>query len=92
MGFSGFRDPNARRASGKAKAKASKSDSDMDSDEDEDLGSTTPLKVDDVDTKADSNNMLSPEDAKRQDEVAEGVQKIRVCLQSHERFSFVVQS
>ncbi|KAL8926295.1 MAG: hypothetical protein Q9208_003017 [Pyrenodesmia sp. 3 TL-2023] len=81
MGFSGFRDPNARRASGKAKAKASKSDSDMDSEEDEDLGSTTPLKIDDVDTKADSNNMLSPEDAKRQDEVAEGVQKIRLKRQ-----------
>lgn len=90
MGFSGFRDPNARRASGKAKAKASKSDSEMDSDEDEDVGSTTPLKIEDADSKADSNNMLSLEDAKRQDEVAEGVQKIRVCPSRSEQFFLIV--
>ncbi|KAL8900447.1 MAG: hypothetical protein Q9207_005695 [Kuettlingeria erythrocarpa] len=81
MGFSGFRDPNARRASGKVKAKARKSDSEMDSDEDEDVDSTAPLKIEDADSKAESNNMLSPEDAKRQDEVAEGVQKIRLKRQ-----------
>lgn len=88
MGFSGFRDPSARSTStGNAKAKASKADMDMDSDEDEDededISGKTPVRGEDAELKEASNSMLSPEDAKRQDEVAEGVQKIRVRQCDH---------
>lgn len=79
MGFSGYRDSSARStATGSAKANAKKADSDMDSDEDEEAGGKTPVRTEDGDSKEASSMMLSPEDAKRQEEVAEGVQKIRV--------------
>lgn len=55
-----------------------KEDSDMESGEDEDVGSRTPARNEDGESKESSNANLSPEDARRQDEVAEGVQKIRV--------------
>lgn len=50
----------------------------MESGEDEDVGSRTPARNEDGESKESSNANLSPEDARRQDEVAEGVQKIRV--------------
>ena len=65
-------------SAGSAKAKAPKADSDMDSDEDDDAGDHTPVRPDNNELKDAGSNMLSPEDARRQDEVAEGVQKIRV--------------
>lgn len=78
MGFSGFRDPGAP-STPRGSAKANNPDDAMDSDEDEDAGGKTPVRTEDVDTNEASNSMLSAEDARRQDEVAEGVQKIRVC-------------
>ena len=81
MGFSGFRDPGARTTStGTVKSKASKADSDMDSDEDEDVGDRTPVRTEEGEVKELGNNMLSPEDAKRQDEVAEGLERVKVRL------------
>lgn len=55
----------------------------MDSDEDEDVGGKTPVRTEETDLKDSGNNMLSPEDVRRQDEVAEGVKKIRVRLIFH---------
>lgn len=81
MGFSGFRDPSGQSASSsKSKAKGLKADSDMDSDEEEveDVGGKTPVRNEDNEAKDSTNMTLSLEDAQRQDEVAEGVKKIRV--------------
>lgn len=80
MGFSGFRDPSGQSASSsKSKAKGPKADSDMDSDDEEaDVGGKTPVRNEDNEAKDSTNMTLSLEDAQRQDEVAEGVKKIRV--------------
>ncbi|KAL8837582.1 MAG: hypothetical protein Q9170_002459 [Blastenia crenularia] len=80
LGFSSFRDPNARStSSGNAKSKPKSSD--VDSEEDEGIGGKTPIRTEDADSREMGNNMLSPEDARRQDEVAEGVKKIRLKRQ-----------
>ena len=83
-GFSAFRDTPRKAAKRKDKAPA-KTDSDMD-DSDEDLaddeGPHLPTKVEDADGHDMGGKMLSPEDAKRQGELAEGVQKIKVSLTS----------
>lgn len=80
LGFTGFRDSAAQSATKSSdKSKSNKDDSDMDSGEDEDVGGRTPARNEDGESKESSNTNLSPEDARRQDEVAEGVQKIRVC-------------
>lgn len=75
-GFSGYRDSSvASPPFGKAKKK--KDDDEMDSDADDE----DEAKVDDddeADTKDAANRMLSPEDALRQGELAEGVRKIKV--------------
>ncbi|KAL8812026.1 MAG: hypothetical protein Q9200_001358, partial [Gallowayella weberi] len=79
VGFSGFRETATQsvRRSG-AKSKVSKADSDMDeSDEDDDVADRTPARNEENETQETSHTTLSPEDARRQDEVAEGVQKIR---------------
>lgn len=76
MGFSNFRDSEHRPSLGDAKDNLLKEDSDMDSDEDEDRNAKI-AKQEDAESQ-DSNSMLSPEDAKRQGELAEGLQKIRV--------------
>ncbi|KAI4109409.1 MAG: hypothetical protein L6R37_000566 [Teloschistes peruensis] len=84
MGFSGFRDPSGQSASSsKSKAKGLKADSDMDSDEEEveDVGGKTPVRNEDNEAKDSTNMTLSLEDAQRQDEVAEGVKKIRLKRQ-----------
>lgn len=84
MGFSGFREPSGQSASSsKSKAKGPKADNDMDSDDDEeeeeeDVGGRTPVRNEDHEAKESSKMTLSLEDARRQDEVAEGVKKIRV--------------
>ncbi|KAL8935449.1 MAG: hypothetical protein Q9216_005416 [Gyalolechia sp. 2 TL-2023] len=81
-GYADYRDPGARSTStGNAKSKATKTDSDMDSDEDEDIGGRTPVRTEDGDSKDLSSLMLSPEDAKDQEEVAEGVKRIRLKRQ-----------
>ena len=79
MGFTGFRDSTTQSRSKRSdKSKSKRADSDMDSDEDEDGGGEKPARNDDGESKDSNNTNLSPEDARRQDEVAEGVQKIRV--------------
>lgn len=78
LGFSSFRDTNDRSTSlGTAKEKSSKDDSDMDSDEDE-AGKGKSVKQEDAEVQELVMSAMSPDDAKRQGELAEGVQKIRV--------------
>ena len=81
VGFSNFRDPTARSVSSGGVKDRNRSDSEMDSDEDEDGNSKKPEKAEEIESKDFENSLLSPEDARRQDEVAEGVQKIRVGAQ-----------
>ena len=76
FGFSKFRDSTPRSALD-SKGKSLKEDSDMDSDEEDRVSKT--IKLEEAESQ-DALNMLSPEDAKRQGELAEGVQKIRVIL------------
>lgn len=79
-GFSKFRDPNEESSSTRTPAsktgKRLQSDADSD-DEDVDIKQEVIIKTEGDDVQ-DANGMLSPEDAKRQAELAQGVQKIRV--------------
>ena len=92
LGFSKFRDTEPRLTSSKVKDQTIKKEfSDMDSDEEDD--DKVVVKHEDIDSQDASNNTLSPEDAKRQGELADGVQKIRVIfhpfsLQTARRISF----
>ncbi|KAF2210594.1 hypothetical protein CERZMDRAFT_44896 [Cercospora zeae-maydis SCOH1-5] len=76
-GFSGYRDSTT------AKRKGNEKDVDaMDSDADEEEDERLPDGNDDTDAKQENGNThLSPEDAKRTNEVAEGVQKIKLKRQ-----------
>ncbi len=69
--FAGYREKEA-----KAKRNEDAMDSDADDEDD--------VKVEDAedDKEVFDKGMLSPEDAHRQGELAEGVRKIKVCLQS----------
>lgn len=87
IGFSTFRDrsdvPNS-----KSKKKASSSDMDSDEDDDEE---PAVGKAEDVDVQ-DANKLLSPEEAEKTGELAEGVRKIKVWLQlSHLNESIFVK-
>jgi hypothetical protein len=75
VGFSGYRD----NAASKRKPKGKSGDDDaMDSDaEDNDDGPGVEAD-EDGDVKQENGKMLSPEDARRQGEIADGVQKIKV--------------
>ena len=78
MGFSQFRDPNERSETEGLKKKASrKRMDDEDSDDDVEVPKEVLIKTEGDDVP-EGNGMLSPEDARRQGELAEGVQKIRV--------------
>lgn len=80
MGFSRFRDPNDRSETNGVKKKAGKKRSnDEDSDEDVETAKEVLIKTEGDDVQG-ANGMLSPEDARRQGELAEGVQKIRVSI------------
>lgn len=81
VGFSKFRDPNERtETNGVIKNKAGKKGSnDGDSDDEVDPKQEIMIKLE-GDDLPDANGMLSAEDAKRQGELAEGVQKIRVSI------------
>lgn len=73
VGFAGYRDSN------NAKRKDKKRDTeDMDSDADDEEDETLPNGTDDVEIKQEDGKHLSPEDARRQGELADGVQKIKV--------------
>ena len=78
-GFSEFRDPNDRaKANGsRADTKSKKRQNDGDSDDDIEVADDTEVKLEDKDPK-EAGSLLSPEDLKRQGDLAEGVQKIRV--------------
>ena len=71
--FTEMRDPS-ERLNGDKKDKNSKKRRDVDSDEDVDV----EAKAEEGESSKDANALLSPEDAQRQGELAEGVQKIRV--------------
>ncbi|KAF7187854.1 hypothetical protein HII31_10754 [Pseudocercospora fuligena] len=79
VGFSGYRDP----ANGKRKSNVKDKDADaMDSDADDEDEQRLPDGDDEGDVKQENGNThLSPEDAKRTNEVAEGVQKIKLKRQ-----------
>ena len=71
--FTEMRDPS-ERSNGDKTDKTSKKRSTMDSDDEIDEG----VKLEEGESAQDSTTLLSPEDARRQGELAEGVQKIRV--------------
>ena len=75
--FSTMRDPNGPNGESKKDRAGSKRRTDIDSDDDLDATDDVLIKAEDVESK-DADAMLSPEDAKRQGELADGVQKIRV--------------
>ena len=77
LGFSTFRDTGNRSTSLGGAKKLSKDDSDMDSDED-DVGKGKSVKQEDADIQESGVIAMSADDVKRQGELAEGVQKIRV--------------
>jgi len=70
--FGGYRDPSQKEP----KVKSKKNEDEMDSDADDE----DDIKVEDVedDKEPSGKDMLSPEDALRQGELAEGVRKIKV--------------
>ena len=70
--FTEMRDPS-ERVNGDNTDKKSKKRRDVDSDDD-----LEEVKTEEGEASKDTNAMLSPEDARRQGELAEGVQKIRV--------------
>ena len=79
LGFSTFRDPHEQsETNGKNKA-GKKRSNDEDSDEDVEMPKEVLIKTEGDDIQ-EANGVLSPEDAKRQRELAEGVQKIRVSM------------
>ena len=89
VGFSGYRDKTASKR--KSKAKAVDEDA-MDSDaEDNDDGPGVELD-EDVDVKQENGKMLSPEDARRQCEIADGVQKIKVRSLGNNNYMTLIQT
>ena len=76
--FSTMRDPIEANSSLSAKSSKNKRDaSAYDSDEDLDDEATVMVKAQDA-NEAENEAMMSPEDRRRQGELADGVQKIRV--------------
>lgn len=80
VGFSGYRDSDTPRA-----GKKTKSADEMDSDADDEDDDRVPKNPEDADAKQDNDRLLSPEDARRQGELADGVQKIKVSLRRIEK-------
>lgn len=77
-GFVGFRDREKEQKTGKRK---SSNGNELDSDDDEDdegVSVSIVGKAEDEEEK-EGNSLLSPDDAKRQGELAEGVRQIKVC-------------
>lgn len=78
LGFSRFRDSQSRSSSGGKNGAIKKDLEDMDSDEDEVPDDSTAVKEEEVDLQDVSKAALSLEDIRRQGEISEGVQKIKV--------------
>lgn len=86
VGFSGYRDNTSARK--KSKDKTGDDDA-MDSDVEDNDDGPIMEQDEDADVKQGNGKMLSPEDARRQGEIADGVQKIKASLfenQSHSEF------
>lgn len=75
--FAGYRDPNASPTKKTRSGKAKDVD-DMDSDAEDDDDARIGTNDDDIDIKVEGKGMLSAEDVARQEEMAEGVRKIKV--------------
>jgi hypothetical protein len=74
IGYSGYRDSNDSQRKAKRKDKSTDA---MDSDDDDDEA-RLPQSIEEAEAKQDNGQLLSPEDARRQGEIADGVQKIKV--------------
>ncbi|MCJ1317119.1 hypothetical protein MMC15_002441 [Xylographa vitiligo] len=79
LGFTTFRDASDPRD--KSAAKKSMNDDEMESDDDEVVKEEGIIKTEEVDGDDFRNSLLSPEDAKRQGELSEGVKKIKLKRQ-----------
>ena len=82
-GFSTFRDPNEKPDTNGISKTAKKRQKDADSEDEEADAKKEVLIRTEGDDMQDANGMLSPEDAQRQAELAQGVQKIRVSNMSN---------
>jgi len=83
-GFTGFRDPNERSpVKGDKKGRSGKRRAD-DGDSDEEPDNDSLITAEDVETK-EANAILSPDDVKRQEGLAEGVRRIHVSQNFHLR-------
>ncbi|KAM0719284.1 hypothetical protein Q7P37_005189 [Cladosporium fusiforme] len=78
VGFSGYRDSAGSKK--KPKGKSSNDDA-MDSDVEDNDDDQGAEQDDETEGKQENGRMLSPEDARRQGEIAEGVQKIKLKRQ-----------
>ncbi|MCJ1361111.1 hypothetical protein MMC16_000208 [Acarospora aff. strigata] len=81
LGFSTFRDNDPRFpgiSASNAKSGKTGTNGAMDSDDDDDDDDEVAGKLEDVDVKEKDTGLLSPEDAKRQGELADGVRKIKL--------------
>lgn len=80
LGFSTFRDTDARPNKPYSSKKMSAYENAMESDEEEGDDADKTDELVNADGEEFRNSMLSPEDVRRQGELAEGVKKIKVCL------------
>ncbi|MCJ1389171.1 hypothetical protein MMC18_002026 [Xylographa bjoerkii] len=79
LGFTTFRDASDPRD--KSASNKSMKDDEMESDEDEEVKVEAFIKSEEVEGDDFRNSLLSPEDAKRQGELSEGVKKIKLKRQ-----------
>ena len=83
VGFSAFRDQDTestRRRKSRKKSNGSAGGAmDEDSDDDDDDSDAIMGKMEDLDEKEDKSKLLGPEDARFSGELADGVNRIRVC-------------
>jgi hypothetical protein len=78
VGFMGYREGDKAGSSKTGKKSKKSSESDMDSDDDEDDKNPVTEKADEEENN--DTTHLSPDDLRRQGDLAEGVRKIKVCL------------
>lgn len=74
LGFGKFRDGNDPRDTSKNNGLDA-----MESDDEDSVAPDKSVKPDDLESEDYKHHLLSPEDAKKQGELAEGVKKIKVC-------------
>lgn len=77
VGFVGYREGDKAGSSKTGKKSKKGSESDMDSDEEEDEKDPVTAKADE--DESNDTTHLSPDDLRRQGDLAEGVRKIKVC-------------